>query len=83
MRLNNAFKTGGLFLAIWICSGFAGLKGQERITVVPYPQELQPGKGFYTPSGAELSLRISGMEGDKLGIITTQLKEAYQLRREI
>ena len=83
MRSTKVFKTGVALLAIWISASFADLNGQQRITVVPYPQELQQEKGFYSPSGKELSLRISGMEGDKLDVITTQLKEDYQLRYKI
>ena len=80
MRTKNIIKTGAALLAIWLSTGLAELNGQDRFPIVPYPQELNAGKGFYTPSGDELSLRISGMEGDNLDVITTQLKEAYQLR---
>ena len=80
MRTKNVIRTGAALLAIWLSTGLAELKGQERFSIVPYPQELNAGKGFYTPSGDELSLRISGMEGDNLEVITSQLKEDYQLR---
>jgi len=83
MKIKHGFKTGVVFLAICISAGQADLNGQEGITLVPYPQELVQGNGYYKPSGDELSLRISGMEGEKLDVITRQLKQAYLLRYKI
>ena len=69
MRTKNVIKTGAALLAIWLSTGLAELNGQDRFPIVPYPQELNAGKRFYTPSGDELSLRISGMEGENLDVI--------------
>ncbi len=67
-------------LAIWITGSTFCLNGQERVTVVPYPQELSSSDGDYVPVGETLTLRISGMEGATLAIMEKQLREAYQER---
>ncbi len=52
----------------------------DRIPVVPYPQQVTMGSGFYSPPGDEVSLRLSGMEAAGAGIITGQLATHFDER---
>jgi len=57
------------------------LQAQEnRIPVVPYPQEVLQGKDYFSPSGSSFSLRISGIEGNTSTIISDQLTTAFLKR---
>lgn len=67
-------------LAILVAVSLNTLGAQERITVVPYPQEVDIAGGKYAPAGTSLSLRISGIEGVTVDIIEEQLREIYQER---
>lgn len=70
-------KSSLMALAILLAGNLVTLGAQERITVVPYPQEVVVTGGTYRPSGSSLSLRISGMEGKTVAIIKEQLREIY------
>ncbi len=48
-------KAGIVALAIWITGSTLSLNGQERVTVVPYPQELRSTDGDYVPAGKNLT----------------------------
>ena len=52
----------------------------EPVTVVPYPQEVTLEKGVYSVKDAVVNLRFSGLEGNTLEIMGTQLEEAYKER---
>ncbi len=80
MIVKSLTRTGIAALMVWMTGSLVHVSGQERLTVVPYPQEVTPGDGFYAPSGGELSLCISGMEGYNVEVITGQLEEAYKVR---
>ena len=74
------WKAGILALGLWLTGNSNGLYGQEGVSVVPYPQEVSLDKGVYKPSGASISLRISGLEGETPGIILEQLTTVYRDR---
>jgi len=81
--MNMVKKAGLMTLAICITASLVSLKGQDPVTVVPYPQELSIEKGFYNPSGSTLSIRFSGMEENRVRMIMDQLSIAYQERYQV
>ncbi len=60
---------------------FVSVYGQaadgERIPVVPYPQKVVFGKGYFSVSGQPVSLRLSGLEGNSAEIIKQQLSLSF------
>ncbi|MFO7668589.1 MAG: beta-N-acetylhexosaminidase [Bacteroidales bacterium] len=54
--------------------------GSDPVTVVPYPQEVTLEKGSYGVGASDVTLRFSGVEGNTVGIMTGQLREAYAER---
>jgi len=50
---------------------------QNRVPVVPYPQEVVMGRGHYVPSETVLSLRITGFTENTRKIVEDQLYNAY------
>ncbi|MGW8315464.1 MAG: glycoside hydrolase family 20 zincin-like fold domain-containing protein [Bacteroidales bacterium] len=51
---------------------------QQRIPVVPYPQEVSLERGSFNPGGTTLTLRLSGIGEGTARVITRQLSEALQ-----
>ena len=88
MKKQNRYAQGmarrlmlaGLSLSI-LMQGRAGLsaEGEEiRIPVVPYPQVVEPGKGYFSSGGPSLSIMISGLGEETSGIVLDQLSEAFE-----
>jgi hexosaminidase len=73
-------RAGIIALAIWTAGSTASLKGQEQVTVVPYPQEVRVHSGSYSPPEKTLNLHISGVEGQTLAIMEEQLKTVFRSR---
>jgi len=74
-----------MVLLIWITGSLVSMNGQvsvvpEPVTVVPYPQEVQLEKGSYSVAGSGIQLRITGLTGNTVDIMTGQLKEAFDER---
>jgi len=63
-----------------LLSGAMLMAQQERIPVVPYPQQVTAGQGTYQPGGSAVSLRISGLDEVTGQLVTEQLDEAFQNR---
>ena len=76
--------TYGLLLVIILMAAiFQQAGAQNRIPVVPYPQEVIIGKGWFSPSGSSLSLRITELEDNTRKIIEEQLSGAFSDRDDI
>ncbi len=67
-------------LPVWMAWSMVPVTAQERVTVVPYPQEVQMGNASYDPPGSGVSLRISGLHGNLVSLLEEQIREAYSGR---
>ena len=76
-------RNGRLGLIILTATFFQQAEAQNRIPVVPYPQEVTFGKDWFSPSGSSLSLRTAGLEGNTLKIIEEQLSAAISDRYQM
>jgi hexosaminidase len=81
--MDNICRHGLLGLIILLAAIFQQAGAQNRIPVVPYPQEVILGKGPFSPSGSSMSLRISGLEGNTVQIIEEQLSTTFSDRGDI
>ncbi|MEN8227675.1 MAG: glycoside hydrolase family 20 zincin-like fold domain-containing protein [Bacteroidota bacterium] len=78
MRSDNSYLLSLIvFLVIMGAFVTAGVAQENRIPLVPYPQEVLHGKGCFSTSGSSLSLRLSGIEGNTGRIIFDQLARSF------
>jgi len=66
-----------VFLSVLFIPALNRVFGDDRVPVVPYPQEVIIEKGYFVPPGSALSLRMSGIEGSVGEIIREQLTDAF------
>jgi len=78
--MKKKFNSVLVVLTLLFSSAFGMAEDGERIPVIPYPQEVVFAKGFFSPAGGLLSLRMSGMEGNSAIIIREQLSEAFSVK---
>ena len=67
---------GFMALSLLFVSGLNRTLLGQQIPVVPYPQEVQFGRGHFSGSGENISLRLSGLNGKSAELITEQLSVA-------
>jgi hypothetical protein len=86
MMMKNYRKAGALGLVLWTAGSLVALFAQpttsERVTVVPFPQEVSLDKDSYSSPGvdSDVTLRISGVSGNTAELMAGQLEEVYGTR---